>query len=45
MNWLHILETVGILMTFVLITLLIIELRKSVKESSEGKVSGRCELD
>jgi len=45
MNWLSIVERGGMVITFVLIILLIKEFKKSFKQSSEGKVSGRCELD
>jgi len=45
MDWLTILEIGGMLMTVLLVILLIRELRKSMKESNEGKVSGKCELD
>jgi len=45
MDWLTILEIGGMLVTVLLVILLIRELRKSMKESNEGKVSGKCELD
>ena len=45
MDWLTALEGIGMIMTFAFIGLLIKEFKKSFKESNEGKVSGRCELD
>ena len=45
MDWLTILGIGGMLVTVLLVILLIRELRKSMKESNEGKVSGKCELD
>ncbi len=45
MDWLTLLEGIGMLITFIFIGLLIKEFKKSFKESNEGKVSRRCELE
>jgi len=45
MNWITLLEIGGMLVTAYLIFLLVKEFQKSIKESKEGKVSGRCDLD
>jgi len=45
MDWITLLEIGGMLFTAYLIFLLIKEFKKSIKESKEGKTSGRCELD
>ena len=45
MDWLTLLEIGGMLFTAYLIFLLVKEFKKSIRESKEGKVSGRCDLD
>jgi len=45
MTWLYAFEIVGMILTLWIIFLLIKELRKSIKESNEGKVSDKCDLD
>lgn len=45
MDWITLLEIGGMLFTAYLVFLLIKEFRKSIKESNEGKVSGKCDLD
>ncbi len=45
MNWITLFEIGGMLFTAYLIFLLLKEFRKSIKESKEGKVSRRCDLD
>lgn len=45
MDWITLLEIGGMFFTAYLILLLIKEFRKSIKESKEGKTSGRCDLD
>ncbi|WP_154806456.1 hypothetical protein [Sulfurovum lithotrophicum] len=45
MNWLTLLEIGGMFFTAYLIFLLIKEFKKSIRESKQGKVSGRCDLD
>ena len=45
MDWFTLLEIGGMVFTIYLIFLLIKEFRKSIKESKEGRVSGRCDLD
>jgi len=45
MDWLTILEIGGMIFTGYLVSLLIKELKKSIRESKEGKVSGKCNLD
>lgn len=45
MIWLYILELIGMILTAWIIFLLVKELRKSIKESNEGKVSDKCDLD
>ena len=45
MDWLTLLEIGGMVFTVYLIFLLLREFKKSIKESKEGKVSGRCDLD
>ena len=45
MNWLTAFEIIGMIITAIVIGLLIKELKKSIRESKEGKVSGKCELD
>jgi len=45
MNWITLLEIGGMLFTANLIFLLLKEFRKSIKESKEGKISGRCDLE
>jgi len=45
MDWLTIVKITGMFLTVIFIGFLIKELLKSVKESKDGKVSGRCELD
>ncbi len=45
MDWLTLLEGIGMLITFIFIGLLIKEFKKSFKESNEGKGSRRCELE
>ena len=45
MDWLTVVKIVGMTVTLVFIGFLIKEFRKSIKESKEGKVSKRCELD
>jgi hypothetical protein len=45
MDWLTLLEIGGMVFTIYLIFLLIKEFRKSIKESKEGRVSRRCDLD
>jgi len=45
MNWFLPLVIIGMAFTLYLIFLLIKEFKKSIKESKEGRVSGRCDLD
>ncbi len=45
MDWLTLLEIGGMVFTVYLIFLLLKEFKKSIKESKDGKVSGRCDLD
>ncbi|MBD3790437.1 MAG: hypothetical protein IE885_08795 [Campylobacterales bacterium] len=45
MEWLHIVEIIGAAGTFWFLFLIIKELRKSIKESNNGKQSGKCDLD
>jgi len=45
MNGLTIIIAIGMILTLVFIGFLVKELKKSIKESNEGKVSKRCELD
>ena len=45
MDWLTLLEIGGMVFTVYLIFLLLKEFKKSIKESKEGRVSGRCDLD
>lgn len=45
MDWLTLLGIGGMFLTAYIIFLLIRELKKSIKESNEGKISGRCDLD
>jgi len=45
MDWITLLEIGGMFFTAYLIFLLVKEFRKSIKESKEGKVSRKCDLD
>jgi len=45
MDWLSIVKIVGMFLTAVFVGFLLKELIKSAKESNDGKVSGKCELD
>jgi hypothetical protein len=45
MDWISGIKIIGMFLTIIFIGFLIKELLKSVKESKDGKVSGRCELD
>jgi len=45
MDGLTIIIAIGMILTLVFIGFLVKELKKSIKESNEGKVSKRCELD
>lgn len=45
MNWLTILEITGMVITVGLLFLLMKELKKNIKDSNDGKVSGKCDLD
>ncbi len=45
MDWFTIMVGAGMLVTLFIVFLLLKEFKKSIKESKEGKVSGRCELD
>ena len=45
MDWLTIVKIVGMIATLIFVGFLIKEFRKSIKESKDGKVSGRCDLD
>ncbi|WP_296824364.1 hypothetical protein [Sulfurovum sp.] len=45
MDWISIIKIVGMITTVIFLGFLIKELRKSIKESNEGKVSDRCDLD
>jgi len=45
MDWLTAIEIVGMIATAIFIGLLIKEFKTSIKESNEGKVSKRCDLD
>ena len=45
MSWIGILEIVGILITALLLVLIFKELKKSIKESNNGKQSDKCDLD
>jgi hypothetical protein len=45
MDWLSIVKIVGMALTVIFLGFLLKELIKSAKESNDGKVSGKCELD
>jgi len=45
MDWIGTLEIVGMIATVIFLGFLIKELRKSIKQSKEGKISDRCDLD
>jgi len=45
MLWMTIGKIVGALITLYLLYAIIKELRTSIKESNEGRCSGKCELD
>jgi hypothetical protein len=45
MDWLNIVKIIGMIATAVFIGFLIRELIKNIKESKDGKVSERCDLD
>jgi len=45
MDWLTIVIVIGMILTLIFVGFLLKELKKSIKESNEGKVSKRCELD
>jgi len=45
MEWLTVLMILGMIATLVFVGFLLKELIQSAKESKDGKVSGRCELD
>ena len=45
MDWFTLLVIGGMFFTAYIIFLLIKEFKKSIKESKEGRVSQRCELD
>ena len=45
MDWLTIVKIVGMTATLIFTGFLIKEFKKSIKESKNGKVSKRCDLD
>ena len=45
MDWFTMVKIVGMAATLVFIGYLVKALKKSIKESKEGRVSGKCELD
>jgi hypothetical protein len=45
MSWIGILEIGGVIITVLLLILIFRELKKSIKESNEGKQSDKCDLD
>ncbi len=45
MDWITVVKIVGMIATLIFIGFLVKEFRKSIQESKEGKVSGRCDLD
>jgi hypothetical protein len=45
MDWLTGIKIIGMIATLIFIGFLIKELKKSIQESNEGKVSKRCDLD
>jgi len=45
MWWLTVGKVIGAILTLLILALLIKELRKTVKESNEGRCSDKCDLD
>ena len=45
MDWISIIKIIGMVATVIFLGFLIKELRKSIKQSKEGKTSDRCDLD
>ncbi|MCF6206890.1 MAG: hypothetical protein L3J47_08400 [Sulfurovum sp.] len=45
MDWLSVVKIVGMFLTVVFVGFLLKELIKSARDSKNGKVSGKCELD
>jgi len=45
MDWLTVVKIIGMILTVLFLGLLVKELIKTAKESNDGKVSDRCELD
>ena len=45
MDWLTAVEMAGMVATLIFMGFLVKEFKKSIEESKEGKVSGRCSLD
>lgn len=45
MSWIGILEVGGIVITILLLVLIFRELKKSIKDSNNGKHSDKCDLD
>ena len=45
MDWVSAIKIVGMIATVIFLGFLIKELHKSIKQSKEGKVSDRCDLD
>jgi len=45
MDWVSAIKIVGMITTVIFLGFLIKELQKSIKESKEGKLSDRCDLD
>lgn len=45
MGWIEILEIGGMIITVLLLILIFKELKKSIKQSNDGKQSDKCDLD
>ena len=45
MDWIKILEIGGIVITVLLLVLIFKELKRSIKESKDGRQSDKCDLD
>lgn len=45
MEWINVLEVIGLTITVGLIFAIGKELKKSIKDSNDGKQNGRCDLD
>lgn len=45
MNWINELEIIGLILTVVMLFALVKEIKKTIKDSNDGKQSKRCDLD